>query len=58
MIDLLRRIWSDDDGQDLAEYGLLTALIAVVVVAGVTTFGSDLSTFFGGLSARVGLPGA
>ncbi len=58
MINLLRRIWADDEGQDLAEYGLLTALIAVAVVGGVTIFGGDLQTFFSGLSTRVGLPGA
>ncbi len=58
MIETLRRIWSDDEGQDLAEYGLLTACIAVAVVLGVTAFGTDLNTFFTGLSARVGLPAA
>jgi pilus assembly protein Flp/PilA len=58
MFEILRRMWLDDEGQDLAEYGLLTALIAVAVVLGVTAFGGDLNTFFTGLSARVGLPGA
>ena len=33
-----------NEGQDLLEYGLLAALIAVVAVAGVTTFGSTIYT--------------
>ena len=32
------------EGQDLLEYGLLAALIAVVAVAGVTTLGSTIYT--------------
>jgi Flp pilus assembly pilin Flp len=39
---LLRR----DDGQDLIEYGLLAVLIAVVVVAGVTTVGTAMMDVF------------
>ena len=35
-----------DDGQDLIEYGLLAVLIAVVVVAGVTTVGTTIFNVF------------
>ena len=35
-----------DDGQDLIEYGLLVALIALVCLAGVTTVGSTIQTVF------------
>lgn len=40
------RLVADDDGQDLLEYGLLAVLIAVVVVAGVTTVGQTIHTVF------------
>jgi pilus assembly protein Flp/PilA len=33
-----------DDGQDLVEYGILAALIAVVVMAGVATLGTTINT--------------
>lgn len=33
-----------DHGQDLLEYGLLMALIAVVAIAGVTTLGTTITT--------------
>lgn len=39
---LLRR----DDGQDLLEYGLLAVLIAVVVLAGMTSLGNTIMNIF------------
>ncbi len=42
----IARIASDDEGQDLLEYGLLAVLIAVVVMAGVTTLGQTIQTVF------------
>ena len=35
-----------EDGQDLIEYGLLVALIALVCLAGVTTLGNTIQTVF------------
>jgi pilus assembly protein Flp/PilA len=46
MIDTLRKLWSDDEGQDLAEYGLLLALIAVLIVTAITAFKNEISTVF------------
>jgi len=35
-----------EDGQDLLEYGLLMALIAVAAIAGVTQVGNTINTVF------------
>lgn len=35
-----------NEGQDLLEYGLLAALIAVVAVAGITALGNTIYTVF------------
>ena len=35
-----------DDGQDLMEYGLLAALIAVVAIASVTALGETIYALF------------
>jgi Flp pilus assembly pilin Flp len=41
------RTWTDGcDGQDLLEYALLAALIALVVIAGITSVGSAIQTVF------------
>ena len=36
----------DEDGAAMAEYGLLVGLIALVVAAGATILGQDISTMF------------
>lgn len=39
---LLRRFVRADHGQDLVEYGMLAALIAVVVMTAVTALGTQI----------------
>jgi len=43
---LLRKLWLEDEGQDLAEYGLLLILIAVAVVFGITAFKTQIVAAF------------
>ena len=56
MRERFRNLMREDSGQDLAEYGLLVALIAIVAVIGVTTFGGQVSTWFTNLGASIPLP--
>jgi pilus assembly protein Flp/PilA len=42
-------------GATATEYALLVAFIALIIVAGVTLFGSQLNTFFSNLGSKVGL---
>lgn len=42
----------NEDGQGMAEYGLIIALVAVVVIAGMTLLGGNLNTFFTALAGR------
>ena len=39
LAQIVGAFWRDEDGQDLLEYALLVALIALVAVAGVTAAG-------------------
>jgi Flp pilus assembly pilin Flp len=41
-----RLVFRHDEGQDLIEYGLLVALIAVVAIGLVTTVGVTINTLF------------
>lgn len=45
-IDVWRRFARRDDGQDLLEYALLAALIAMIAVSAVTQVGSTIRTVF------------
>lgn len=46
MKNLMCRLWQEEDGQDLVEYGLLLVLIALVAVASITTVGSSVNSLF------------
>jgi Flp pilus assembly pilin Flp len=43
----------EEDGQDVVEYGLLVASIAVVVLIGVTAFGSVIGPWFNHLAGNI-----
>jgi Flp pilus assembly pilin Flp len=50
MLSLFRR---DEDGQDLLEYALLVALIAIVAVASVTAAGVKVDSIFKNFVAKL-----
>jgi pilus assembly protein Flp/PilA len=50
MMTLWKAFWSDESGQDLAEYALLIALIALVVIAAVTLLGQNINTVFNNIA--------
>jgi pilus assembly protein Flp/PilA len=41
-----RRPWKSEEGVTAIEYGLIAALIAVVIIGAVSTVGSHLTTTF------------
>jgi pilus assembly protein Flp/PilA len=49
----LRSLVRDDSGQDLLEYALLIALIALVCIGAVTAAGSKVSTVFTNIAAAI-----
>jgi pilus assembly protein Flp/PilA len=40
------RLRRSEEGQDLLEYGLLAALIAIIAIGAVTTVGNTIHTVF------------
>lgn len=44
MLTQLLYAWRGEEGQDLAEYGLVIALIAVVAIASLTLMGTSISS--------------
>lgn len=53
MADLLRKFWQDDQGQDIAEYAVMLAVILVIVVGTVRLIGSNANTVFSQVSSQV-----
>jgi Flp pilus assembly pilin Flp len=52
-MDSVRTFLRDEDGQDVVEYGLLIATIAIVVLLGVGFFGSQIRDWFTTLAGRI-----
>jgi len=41
-----RKFWKDDQGQDIAEYAVMLAVILVIVIGTVRLIGTNASTVF------------
>jgi Flp pilus assembly pilin Flp len=46
MMNLMRTLWSNDDGQDIAEYAVMLAVILVIVVGTIKLIGTKANTVF------------
>ena len=53
MNDFILRIWSDDDGQDIAEYAVMLAVILVLVVGTVRLVGSNANNVFSSAASSI-----
>ncbi len=49
----LRARMGDEEGQGLAEYGLILALIAVVCIAALTLLGTNISSTLNNIAGSV-----
>jgi Flp pilus assembly pilin Flp len=53
MADFLRRLWSNQEGQDIAEYAVLLAVILVLVVGTVRLIGSNANNVFSATASSI-----
>jgi len=53
MGDLLRRLWRHDDGQDIAEYAVMLAVILVIVVGTIRLVGSNANNVFSATASAI-----
>ena len=53
LINRLRTFSRDEEGQDLLEYALLVALIALVAVGAITAAGTNVNTIFANIAAAL-----
>ena len=56
IINRLRSLVRDDAGQDMLEYALLTALIALAAVVAVRAAGVQVSTIFDSIKSQLATP--
>lgn len=50
---LLHELWSSDEGQDIAEYAVMLAVILVLVVGTIRLVGSNANNVFSSVSSSL-----
>ena len=52
-MEMLKRFWKEEEGQDLIEYALLAGFIIVVTAATLLTIGQSVSTIYSKVNTNV-----
>jgi pilus assembly protein Flp/PilA len=53
MTNTIKKFFADESGATAIEYGLIAALIGVIIIGAVTAVGTGLSTTFSSVSASI-----
>ena len=54
MKELMRRMWSDESGQDIAEYAVMLAVILVIVIGTIRLIGGNANNVFSQVASATG----
>lgn len=53
MNQLLHQLWSDEQGQDVAEYAVMLAVILVIVVGTIRLIGGNSNNVFSSVASSI-----
>lgn len=53
MANILKRLWNDEQGQDIAEYAVMLAVILVIVVGTIRLIGSNANNVFSQVGSAI-----
>jgi Flp pilus assembly pilin Flp len=53
MSQYIRKLWSEDEGQDIAEYAVMLAVILVLVVGTIRLIGSNANNAFSNVASSL-----
>ena len=53
MAKLLQNLWNDEQGQDIAEYAVMLAVILVIVVGTVRLIGTNANNVFSSVASSI-----
>jgi len=54
MINVIRKLWIEERGQDVAEYAVMLAVILVIVIGTVKLIGSNANNVFSQVGSALG----
>jgi pilus assembly protein Flp/PilA len=52
-MNFLKKLWQEEEGQDLVEYALLLVLVALAATAGMTTLATAINSTFGSAATNL-----
>jgi pilus assembly protein Flp/PilA len=53
MRTLLKRLWKNEEGQDVAEYAVMLAVILVIVVGTIRLIGGNANNVFSSVASSI-----
>lgn len=53
-MNILKRLWKEEEGATMVEYGIMVALIAAILITIVTTLGGQIQTAFQSVVTALG----
>jgi len=53
MTSLFRKLWSQEEGQDIAEYAVMLAVILVIVVGSIPLIGGNANNVFSAVASSI-----
>lgn len=54
VIQTIRQFWTEENGQDVAEYAVMLAVILVIVIGTVRLIGSNANNVFSQVGSQMG----
>jgi len=51
--NLLKQLWNEESGQDIAEYAVMLAVILVIVVGTIRLIGSNANNVFSNVGSAI-----
>ena len=52
-MELVRTLWNEQNGQDIAEYAVMLAVILVIVVGTIRLIGSNANNVFSNVASSI-----
>src|SRR4051812_16080138 len=53
VVNLLQQLWNEEQGQDIAEYAVMLAVILVIVVGTIRLIGSNANNVFSSVGSAI-----
>ncbi len=53
MTSLIKRLWTEESGQGMAEYGLILALVAIAVIVALGLMGDSINEKFKAVTEKL-----